>query len=278
MEAYSNINRQESQNSVLTYRFAKDGFRNLYVLEDFYCTNPFCDCNHVTLFLADSEHEENRIPFLLNFNRTRSPLPNQKKLSEVQEGIIQEFMDELQDELLLLFKQRYMEAKAYGEKNPMSYLVFTPGEYVNYMELVPRQSTLLDFSYRDQKYFAEDSYELDPRKDNRDVRLTFFKFDPRDDKLPPLFHYTYHFNEEKRLETDKNLSPEHADMILEFNRFIPNLYCVLKKRYKEAKKIGEKLMELSPLPELKGHKVSRNELCPCGSGKKFKKCCGLKVH
>jgi len=22
------------------------------------------------------------------------------------------------------------------------------------------------------------------------------------------------------------------------------------------------------------HKVGRNELCPCGSGKKFKKCCG----
>lgn len=26
-----------------------------------------------------------------------------------------------------------------------------------------------------------------------------------------------------------------------------------------------------------GHKAGRNELCPCGSGKKFKKCCGV-VH
>lgn len=23
-----------------------------------------------------------------------------------------------------------------------------------------------------------------------------------------------------------------------------------------------------------GHKIGRNELCPCGSGKKYKKCCG----
>jgi SEC-C motif-containing protein len=29
-----------------------------------------------------------------------------------------------------------------------------------------------------------------------------------------------------------------------------------------------------PPPEKKGPKVGRNEPCPCGSGKKFKKCCG----
>jgi len=278
MESYSGINKQESQNSVLTYRFEQDGFKNLYVLEDYYCTNPFCDCNHVTLFLADREHEDNRFSFLLNFNKTRSPLPNQKKLSESQEGIIKEFMGDLSDELLLLFKQRYMEAKAYGEKNPMSYLVFNPGQYFNYMELVPRQSKLLDFSYQGQKYFAEDSYELDPRKDNRDVRLTFYKFDPNDEKLPPIFSYVYFFNEGKRQQTDLKLSPEQSDMVFEFNQFLPNLLDILKTRYKEGKKIGERLLELSPSPDSKGHKVSRNEMCPCGSGKKFKKCCGLKVH
>ena len=27
-------------------------------------------------------------------------------------------------------------------------------------------------------------------------------------------------------------------------------------------------------PVVKGKKVGRNELCPCGSGKKYKRCCG----
>ncbi|MCL4854584.1 MAG: SEC-C domain-containing protein, partial [Bryobacteraceae bacterium] len=27
-------------------------------------------------------------------------------------------------------------------------------------------------------------------------------------------------------------------------------------------------------PVLKGKKVGRNDPCPCGSGKKYKKCCG----
>ncbi|MGZ6329469.1 MAG: SEC-C metal-binding domain-containing protein [Parachlamydiaceae bacterium] len=28
-------------------------------------------------------------------------------------------------------------------------------------------------------------------------------------------------------------------------------------------------------PIVVGEKVARNEFCPCGSGKKYKKCCGM---
>jgi len=41
----------------------------------------------------------------------------------------------------------------------------------------------------------------------------------------------------------------------------------------------EKVMEMETLPtpkQLSRGKVRRNEPCPCGSGKKFKKCCILK--
>ena len=41
---------------------------------------------------------------------------------------------------------------------------------------------------------------------------------------------------------------------------------------KEAKKYKE--MKLTPTPtQIKRKKVGRNDPCPCGSGKKFKKCC-----
>ena len=32
--------------------------------------------------------------------------------------------------------------------------------------------------------------------------------------------------------------------------------------------------EAKPQPVKKGAKVGRNDPCPCGSGKKYKKCCG----
>ena len=40
-----------------------------------------------------------------------------------------------------------------------------------------------------------------------------------------------------------------------------------KELYREQKRSG---------PIVKGHKVGRNDPCPCGSGKKYKFCCGRK--
>jgi len=32
---------------------------------------------------------------------------------------------------------------------------------------------------------------------------------------------------------------------------------------------------LEKKPVVKGEKIGRNDPCPCGSGKKYKKCCGM---
>jgi len=34
----------------------------------------------------------------------------------------------------------------------------------------------------------------------------------------------------------------------------------------------------APKPIIRGPKIGRNDPCPCGSGKKYKKCCGLKAN
>ncbi len=163
-------------NSVIPYRFEEEDYEHTYILDDFYCTNPFCDCQHVTISFSQQEDPDNQITFLLNFNRTQGQLPNQKKHSKVQTEIIKGFVKNLSDELLVLFKQRYMEAKAFGEKDPKSYLILEPGRYVNYMEIFPRNEENLNFSHGDGKLFDEDSYELDPRVDNSDVKMVFNLF------------------------------------------------------------------------------------------------------
>ena len=243
INAYSLINPQESQNTILTYRFEEENYKNRYVLEDYYDTNPFNDNQSAVLSFRHEDDPESRISFVFNFNRTCGVVPNQKKLTEVQTQITDRFVKEMPEELFVLFKQRYLEAKAYGEKEPFSYLVFDPKRFVNYMEIAPKGNQLLDFSFEDEKYFVEDAYNLDPERANRNVRLTFYKLDPNEEKLPPIFHYTYYFKEEKREAEDAKLTSDQRDMLTEFNRFIPNLYDVLKKRYKEAKKTGEMLQE-----------------------------------
>ena len=70
----------------------------------------------------------------------------------MQSEIIKGFVKNLPKELLVLLKQRYMEAKAFGEKDPKSYLILESGRYVNYIECFPRNSEEnLSFSHEEDK-------------------------------------------------------------------------------------------------------------------------------
>ena len=172
-----------------------------------------------------------------------------------------------------------MEAKAFGEKDPKSYLIFEPGRYMNYMECFPRNSEEnLNFSCEEEKFFAEDSYELDPRINNRDIKLVFYPFELDDKNLKPVFTYTYYFDENKRAEADGKLDAKSSDMLLALNQAFPNLYEIFKKRYKQSKSLGEELLATGPQKTVTETHIKPNDPCHCGSGKKYKKCCANKLN
>jgi SWIM/SEC-C metal-binding protein len=45
----------------------------------------------------------------------------------------------------------------------------------------------------------------------------------------------------------------------------------------EPEDISDLEMALNPPIPMQSEKVGRNDACPCGSGKKYKKCCGASV-
>jgi uncharacterized protein YecA (UPF0149 family) len=56
----------------------------------------------------------------------------------------------------------------------------------------------------------------------------------------------------------------------------------MEREFVKEKDMAAKVVEaVTKYPQLKGltaRKVGRNEICPCGSGLKFKKCCIRKVN
>ncbi|MFP6637158.1 MAG: SEC-C metal-binding domain-containing protein, partial [Nitrospinaceae bacterium] len=200
------------------------------------------------------------------------------RLTEIQTEIARGFAKNAADELILLFKQRVVEAKAYGEKNPTSYLEFEPGNYFNYFELVPKNKEMLDFNFSNEQYFAEDSYDIDPRNDNRSLKLAFYKLELDNADQAPIFSSTYFLDERLREKEDAKLESSNSDMLIAINESIPDFNDRLKKRYKEAKRIGKELLKSSPGVKIEEGKIKSNEPCPCGSGKKYKKCCALKLN
>ena len=176
----------------MTYRFEEEDFRHNYVLEDYYHTNPFFDYNYAVIYLRDMDNLENSFAFQVNFNKTFNTIPDHPKLTEIQTQIAKGFAKNAADELILLFKQRAIEAKAYGEKNPATYLEFEPGRFFNYIELFPRNKEMLDFNYSEDQFFAEDSYDIDPRNDNPSLQLSFFKFQLDNSDQAPIFSTIYY--------------------------------------------------------------------------------------
>lgn len=70
-------------------------------------------------------------------------------------------------------------------------------------------------------------------------------------------------------DTDEQLSPEEIDEIRRENaEFIPRVLPALRKLAQI--RADEEADLVQPF-----RKVGRNEPCPCGSGKKYKRCCGL---
>ena len=251
---------------------------NTYVLEDFYHTHPFYDYSYVVVRLRDQDNRANDFAFQLNFNKTFNPLPDHPRLTDVQTQIARRFAKEAPDELILLFKQRVVEAKAYGEKNPSTYLEFEPGNYYNFYELFPRNKEMLDFNFNKVQYFAEDSYDIDPRNDNRSLKLAFYKLELDNANQAPIFSSTYYLDERLREKEDAKLDSSNSDMLIAINQSIPDFNERLKKRYKEAKKIGQELLKNAPEIKVQEGKIKPNEPCPCGSGKKYKKCCALMLN
>jgi hypothetical protein len=226
----------------------------------------------------DQDNRDNSFAFQLNFNKTFNPLPDHPRLTDVQTQIAKGFAKNAPDELVLLFKQRVVEAKAYGEKNPTTYLEFVPGNYYNFYELFPRNKEMLDFNFSNDKYFAEDSYDIDPRNDNRSLKLSFYKLELDNADQAPIFSATYFLDERLREQEDAKLESSNSDMLIALNQSIPDLNERLKKRYKEAKKIGKELLQSTPGLKVREGKIKPNDSCPCGSGKKYKKCCALMLN
>ena len=69
----------------------------------------------------------------------------------------------------------------------------------------------------------------------------------------------------------KNDGARLEELWKSFRQRHPNYVDRFARRYPTMKRMGERIVENSPAVSIK---TGRNDPCPCGSGRKFKKCCG----
>ena len=110
------------------------------------------------------------------------------------------------------------------------------------------------------------------------MKLSFYKLELDNTDHAPIFSSTYFLDERLREKEDAKLESANSDMLIAVNQAIPDFNERMKKRYKEAKRIGKELLKNTPGLKVQEAKIKPNDPCSCGSGKKYKKCCALMLN
>ncbi len=266
------------------------------------CNNPECDCNEISLEFSELDETgaslANKIQFYFRLNLETWKENRKPERSELCQGLVDEFINGITDELKSEYKKYYESIK---EKAKLAAKFDVPlnnikkGRLVSYSQIFGNSGSISSggnacgfiFEDKNDEYYIDDLYCIDPQCNCETAQLFFLRPDKENKAVFNSFIVKLDFN--KGIKIDENTIPE-KDARRIFEKWLksdPYLIGALKYRYAEVKDIGKNLVEKhakqgklpiiqkdSIFPERKD-KIGRNEPCPCGSGKKYKKCCGV---
>jgi preprotein translocase subunit SecA len=116
--------------------------------------------------------------------------------------------------------------------------------------------------------------EMMDRIEDETIRYLFF-LQPVQGEAPPLpFEPEEEYEEEEQDEAPVEASvAQRAAAQSTIQDFTRNIQRKKDREMAELQFVGGGTATAQQ-PVVKGQKVGRNDPCPCGSGKKYKKCCG----
>lgn len=289
------------KNSVLPYSmFLEEGeeqdymvvrFKNIdsnVLVSENYCVTPGCSCTDARLTFTELSEDGRLLDdwFFITLDTYTWKVVERKSLSKNinMNKLIDEFMENI-EELKTKIISHFAKAKEYGGKHYLDYVplyiadMILDGKTVGYSEIFgsnDNDKLYFDFGGK-EKYFIEDQYCSNPKCQCNEAVLAFFRLDTS--KAPQkcefalimsLKDYKYKI-EERNCDTDKI-----KDIIGYIHHSKPEILGILKSRYSKMKIAGreilKKYMDKDQVQDQP--KAGRNDPCPCGSGKKYKKCCG----
>lgn len=285
MQPYFEFSKAGNAPQELEIRF-DNGIRAMVF--DSYCVNPTCSCSDIFLdFIEIDENEFHRGRlFSIRIDITNWTINNKNIENEKVncEALMDEFMNSLDDVLKEMLLSRFIEAKKHGGENPLQWfdeLDIEDGTCFGFAEVFgDKDASQFIFKYKDTEYLVDDQYCSNPDCKCNEVVLTFVEIVPEKAVQEPKLVIRMPFGAGKyNVEFNQQLSKmEIEEMLKCFTEHMNNDFSLLRNRYKKMKEFGTMRLKRRKLrqdrPIVNSIKVGRNDPCPCGSGKKYKKCCG----
>jgi len=254
-----------------------------------FCPNPKCLCRDTALYFyeADSDFKKRLFKMVLNYETWKLVSTEVFDHNNDCPEIINEFMESLNDDMkstILSGKEKAVAEKRYTLRYDIDYSDIRLDTLVCYSEIyniTPHEAYI--FEHNNTQYLVLDHYCPNPKCDCKEALLAFLVVKNNGACDPPVWECWVNFKSGKRTvkKKDSGITSQYSEELYEkFNELLDGKVVEsLTERYLRIKKWGEehlltRLRDDLQVP-VKSQKIGRNAPCPCGSGKKYKKCCGI---
>lgn len=285
---YANVINDEEEIDYIVIKFT--GFNSNILVHEEYCVNPGCSCADATLRFIELSDDGEPVNdwFLIRLDMHTWKVTEKKVLNKMikAEKMIKEFVDNI-DEFKEKLLSHFIKAKEYGKKHYIDYMsdstvkMILDGNVMVYSEIFGScDIDKFSFEFNEtEKWFFDDQYCSNPKCLCYETVLTFFKIDDSKKTQEPEFAVRMNINNFKYdVEFNKCGTNRVSEVVKFLHDSKPEVFGILKRRYNEVKSASKEIIKKFGSNEKKEEppniKVGRNDPCPCGSGKKYKKCCG----
>lgn len=257
------------------------------IIEESYCTNPKCDCRNVTLkFLKfDENNKENKPLFSIKLNIDTFKIVDKAVYDKSVrvDDIIDEFLTAVEVGIKERFNKNYKFAKVKDEKilKPINKKMkerISNGKCIAFNEIFDNVETIMFRDDKNNLIYIDDQYCMNPKCHCNEIFISFIWVDQLQRKGENICTLRYSLKNGKyEVEIEDFAEEDVKDILKTFKTEEKQIRSKLKRRYDDMKSIGKKINDedkIKIVPQINDTKVGRNDMCPCGSGKKYKKCCG----
>ncbi len=259
------------------------------------CNDVFCDCGNVDLVAKHRGHIEPHFSVPLNvFGWKVCPDDTVVETNvEQYKDYENRFKEELTEAHWSLLRKKYYQHKHVHiqEAKPEDTIVTFPieqlesrGLMMNLDDLFPAASFTV--YHEGIEYLLFDAYCKNDACKCGDIAIEIVKVGDKEFESLNTYLYNY-IKKEGEFESSANTQeveqvinafkaeqPRLDEMLRKRNKLMRQLYKPARIKYEEeqeiwTQEIAKRAAATPPSPK----KIGRNDPCPCGSGKKYKKCC-----
>jgi hypothetical protein len=263
-----------------------------YGVETSICPSPVCQCERVRLRCFPETTEQSpqaSVPVCLEMDLEQCEIANFEELNSDPESITlaKTIANEISKADWNKLRSFYLGIKQYLTEHTDPDQIdadFPPdvlagdGSMVGYYEILPYAKPV-EFTLGAQTWMLDDQHCVRAKCSCQEAALSFSELRPSAQTSgigsePTLcIRYAYDTGQIEPLSGAKGGRWSGQDFVDALREVLPNLDSVLAKRQALLRRLYRRALSRKTI-RLQAPKPGRNELCPCGSGKKYKKCCG----